>query len=142
MTQAFNLSQLANNLDSAGRLDATDGLVNAVPLANGGTNATTADAARTNLGAAAGTMTDWAFVQSGTSLLFQYSGVTKATLASTGNLNITGTLDIGTTLTLGNFSIEESGGTLLFKYSGTSIASLSSAGEIVAVDNVSAYGTI
>jgi hypothetical protein len=37
MTQAFNLSQLANNLDSSGRLDAADGLVNAVPVANGGT---------------------------------------------------------------------------------------------------------
>jgi hypothetical protein len=49
MTQSFNLSQLANNLDSSGRLDASDGLVNAVPLANGGTGATTASAARTNL---------------------------------------------------------------------------------------------
>lgn len=53
MTQAFNLSQLANNLDSSGRLDAADGLVNAVPIANGGTGATTASAARTNLGVAA-----------------------------------------------------------------------------------------
>ena len=52
MTQAFNLSQLANNLDSSGRLDATDGLVNAVPVANGGTGASTAAAARTNLGVA------------------------------------------------------------------------------------------
>jgi hypothetical protein len=41
MTQSFNLSQLANNLDSSGRLDAADGLVNAVPIANGGTGATT-----------------------------------------------------------------------------------------------------
>jgi hypothetical protein len=49
MTQAFNLSQLANNLNSAGQLDATDGLVNAVPIANGGTGATSASAARTNL---------------------------------------------------------------------------------------------
>jgi hypothetical protein len=49
MTQAYNLSQLANNLTSAGLLDAADGLVNAVPIANGGTNATTASAARTNL---------------------------------------------------------------------------------------------
>jgi hypothetical protein len=49
MTQSFNLSQLANNLDSSGRLDAADGLVNAVPLANGGTGATSASAARTNL---------------------------------------------------------------------------------------------
>lgn len=52
MTQAFNLSQLANNLDSSGRLDATDGLANAVPVANGGTGASTAAAARTNLGVA------------------------------------------------------------------------------------------
>jgi hypothetical protein len=50
MTQAFNLSQLANNLDSSGRLDATDGLVNALPVANGGTGASTSTAARTNLG--------------------------------------------------------------------------------------------
>jgi hypothetical protein len=49
MTQAFNLSQLANNLNSTGQLDATDGLVNAVPVANGGTGATTAADARTNL---------------------------------------------------------------------------------------------
>ena len=37
MTQAYNLSQLANNLNTAGQLDATDGLVGAVPAANGGT---------------------------------------------------------------------------------------------------------
>tara|TARA_R110002126_G_scaffold3105_1_gene16982 strand:- start:881 stop:1462 length:582 start_codon:yes stop_codon:yes gene_type:complete len=49
MTQSFNLSQLANNLTSAGLLDASDGLVNAVPIANGGTGATTASSARTNL---------------------------------------------------------------------------------------------
>lgn len=49
MTQAYNLSQLANNLNSSGQLDATDGLVNAVPVANGGTGASSASAARTNL---------------------------------------------------------------------------------------------
>ena len=49
MTQAYNLSQLANNLNSTGQLDATDGLVNAVPIANGGTNASSAAGARTNL---------------------------------------------------------------------------------------------
>ena len=37
MTQAFNLSQLANNINTSGQLDATDGLVNAVPATNGGT---------------------------------------------------------------------------------------------------------
>jgi hypothetical protein len=51
MTQAFNLSQLANNLDSSGRLDATDGLVNAVPIANGGTGASSVAAAVSNLSA-------------------------------------------------------------------------------------------
>lgn len=50
MTQAYNLSQLANNLNSSGQLDATDGLVNAVPVANGGTGAATASVARSNLG--------------------------------------------------------------------------------------------
>jgi hypothetical protein len=50
MTQAYNLSQLANNLNTSGQLDATDGLVNAVPIANGGTGASTQSAARTNLG--------------------------------------------------------------------------------------------
>lgn len=50
MTQAFNLSQLANNLNSTGQLDATDGLVNAVPVANGGTGANSVAGARTNLG--------------------------------------------------------------------------------------------
>jgi hypothetical protein len=49
MTQAYNLSQLANNLNTAGQLDATDGLVNAVPIANGGTGATTDVAARAAL---------------------------------------------------------------------------------------------
>jgi hypothetical protein len=50
MTQAYNLSQLANNLNTSGQLDATDGLVNAVPVTNGGTGASTSAAARTNLG--------------------------------------------------------------------------------------------
>lgn len=49
MTQAFNLSQFANNLDSTGKLDAADGLVNAVPIGNGGTGATTQAAAQSNL---------------------------------------------------------------------------------------------
>jgi hypothetical protein len=51
MTQAFNLSQLANNLNTAGQLDASDGLVNAVPVTNGGTGASSVAAAVSNLSA-------------------------------------------------------------------------------------------
>lgn len=104
MTQAFNLSQLANNLNSSGRLDATDGLVNAVPVANGGTGASSAAAARTNLGvpATSGTgatgtwpinisgaatsliTTNWVIQQIGTSLVFKYNGTVIAQIDNTG----------------------------------------------------------
>lgn len=49
MTQSYNLSQLANNLNSSGQLLAASGLTGAVPVANGGTGATTAVNARINL---------------------------------------------------------------------------------------------
>jgi hypothetical protein len=88
MTQAFNLSQLANNLNSSGQLDATDGLVNAVPVANGGTGASSASAARTNLGAAAGTMTNFAFVEISGVLYIQYSGTNVAAIDSAGNFTV------------------------------------------------------
>lgn len=42
MTQAFNLSQVANNANASGQINASAGLYNAVPVANGGTGATTA----------------------------------------------------------------------------------------------------
>lgn len=46
MTQAYNLSQLANNVNSAGLLDASNGLNNAVPIANGGTGSSSAASAK------------------------------------------------------------------------------------------------
>lgn len=103
MTQAYNLSQLANNLDSSGRLDATDGLVNAVPVANGGTGASTASAARTNLNVpgrdgsdASGT---WGIDISG-------NAATSSVSTSTPKLQTT------------NWTVEEVGGQLLFKFGG------------------------
>jgi len=42
MTQAFNLAQFANNLNTAGQAAAGTSLSGAVPIANGGTNLTTA----------------------------------------------------------------------------------------------------
>ena len=111
MTQAYNISQLANNLNSSGQLDATDGLVNAVSVANGGTGASTVSTARSNLdvpsttgGGASGTWainisgtagqvsslvtTNWTVEQSGTSLVFKYNGVTKFTMDQATGFNV------------------------------------------------------
>jgi hypothetical protein len=41
MTQAFNLSQLGNRVNVTGQLDASTGLVNIAPVANGGTGRST-----------------------------------------------------------------------------------------------------
>ena len=92
MTQAYNISQLANNLDSSGRLDATDGLVNAVPVVHGGTGASSASAARNNLGTPSGDsdtlyLGNWTIEASSGNLQFYYSGSLKFTMDNTGNLS-------------------------------------------------------
>ena len=113
MTQAYNLSQLANNLNASGQLDATDGLVNAVPVDNGGTGASAAATARTNLGVpsttGSGASGDWAINSSG--------------------------------LKTTNFSIVESGSNLVIKYGATTIASIDSSGNFISSGSFSAGGT-
>jgi hypothetical protein len=49
MTSAFNLSQLANFVNTGGQLDASVGLFNSVSVNKGGTNATTPSDAKINL---------------------------------------------------------------------------------------------
>lgn len=118
MTQAFNLSQLANNLNSTGQLDATDGLVNAVPVANGGTGASTATAARTNL-------------------VVPKTDGTDAT--GTWPINISGnaaTASASTAFSTANWTIEQSGLNLVFKYNGVAVGSISSVGVINAASNL------
>jgi len=115
MTQAFNLSQLANNLNSSGQLDATDGLVNAVPVANGGTGASTAASARTNLGVPS-------------------TGGTGAT--GTWPINISGnaaTATASASFATTNWTIEQSGLNLVFKYNGASVAQITSTGVITSM---------
>ncbi len=114
MTQAYNLSQLANNLNTAGQLDATDGLVNAVPVANGGTGASTKEAAQSNLNVPArdgsGASGDW-------------------------NIRSVG-------VKTENFTIEQSGADLVFFYNNTPVAKLSSSGVITAASDVVGGGNV
>jgi hypothetical protein len=103
MTQAMNLANFANSLDSSGGVPPSQ--LNApVTIAKGGTNAATASAARTNLDVPQTTGT-----------------------GATGNwpINATG---LATT----NFSVLESGGNLIIKYGATTIVTISSTGTISA----------
>lgn len=89
MTQAVNLANFANSLNSSGQLDPA-ALSSAVAVSKGGTGATTAANARTNLGAAKGTMSAFSFVESGTNLYIQYNGTTVCTISSTGAISTSG----------------------------------------------------
>lgn len=66
MTQAFNLSQLANNVNSSGQIDASTGLYNAVPAA--------ATLATTN----------FTIIETGGVLQIKYGATVVASISSTG----------------------------------------------------------
>jgi hypothetical protein len=121
MTQAYNLSQLANNLNTAGQLDATDGLVNAVPVANGGTGASTAAVARTNL---------------------NVPGRDGSDASGTWNINVSGSAFTASELNTTNFTVEQQGSDLVFLYNGTRIAKISASGAITAASDVQAGGAV
>jgi len=57
MTQAFNLSQLANNVNTSGQLNAAAGLYNQTPVANGGTGVATVASGAILVGAGTSAMT-------------------------------------------------------------------------------------
>ena len=56
MTQAFNLSQLANRVDTSGRIDASTALTGSTAVANGGTGAATLAANNILLGNGTGAL--------------------------------------------------------------------------------------
>jgi hypothetical protein len=58
MTQAFNLSQLANKVNTSGNLDASTALYNQVPVANGGTGKSTVTSGALLLGAGTSALTE------------------------------------------------------------------------------------
>lgn len=112
MTQAINLANFANSLDTAGQMPPTQ--LNApVPISKGGTNASTAATARTNL---------------------DVPSNSGGTATGTWPISVTGS---ATSLQATNFSIIESGGNLLIKYGATTIVTISSSGAIVAGGSVS-----
>lgn len=66
MTQAFNLSQLANFVNTSGQLNAASGLFNQVPVANGGTGVSTVTSGALLLGAGTSAMTELSGTTPGT----------------------------------------------------------------------------
>jgi hypothetical protein len=60
MTQAFNLSQLANRVNTSGQLNAATGLFNQTPVANGGTGKSSVTSGRLLVGAGTSAMTELA----------------------------------------------------------------------------------
>lgn len=66
MTQAFNLSQLANFVNTSGQLNAASGLFNQVPVANGGTGRSSVTAGALVVGAGTSAMTELTGTTAGT----------------------------------------------------------------------------
>lgn len=90
MTQAFNLSQLANFVNTSGQLNAATGLFNQVPVANGGTGVSTVTTGALLLGAGTSAMTELVGTTPGTTVVSSPTGWTSAPAASVagGNYNM------------------------------------------------------
>lgn len=82
MTQAFNLSQLANFVNTSGQLNAATGLFNQVPVANGGTGRSSVTAGALVLGAGTSAMTELTGTTAGTVVAASPTGWVSVPAAS------------------------------------------------------------
>jgi len=89
MTQAYNLSQFANRLNSSGQADTTSLQSGTYGISISGNAATATSATSSTTATSANNITNsggWSVTPSGTKLYFNYNGVNVASLDSAGNL--------------------------------------------------------
>ncbi|CAB4150478.1 hypothetical protein UFOVP577_2 [uncultured Caudovirales phage] len=107
MTIAFNLSQLANYVDTSGKVDASAGLVNATPVANGGSGRSTQTAYAVLCGGTTSTAAQQSIASVGTTgqvLTSNGSGALPTFQTAAGGSPIA-TMDVKTTGTSATWTI-------------------------------------
>lgn len=97
MSNAFNLSQLANNINTSGQLDASAGLFNAVQITNGGTGLTsigsagsvlTSDGTNALWGASTGSVADGTMYENSLIIYNDYTLTSGKNAMSVGPIEI------------------------------------------------------